>query len=111
RVCRQGPADPSRAVGPWAVLAALLRCRGAGDMSRRALGRARPGGGEARGDARPRTLRVAVRRGGRAHPVHVGRPLDHDALDEPPDLPTAHVVLIASSAELGGGVAWSGAQA
>ena len=38
---------------------------------------------------------VAGRRDGRAHPLHVGRPARHDALDEPADLPAAHVVLLA----------------
>ncbi len=93
RVRRQGSADAPRARGARAVLAPLLRRGRARDVPRGALGRDRRGGRGARGDAGAGALVVARGCDRRADPVHVRRAPRHDALDEPADLPAAHVVL------------------
>ena len=98
RLRGQGSADAPRPRGARSVLATLLRRRRARVVSGSAVGRARRCGRGAREDAGPRPLVVARRRDRRANPVHVRSAPGHDALDESPDVPAAHVVQISSAA-------------
>ncbi len=93
RVRRQGPEIAARPAGASPVLAALLRSRGPRHLPRRPLGSNRRRSRRARELTGPGAVRLARRRSARAHPFHVGRAAGHDAVDEPPYLPAAHVVL------------------
>ena len=92
RLRRQGPALAARAAGEGRVLDALLRQRRPRRVPRLAVGRTRRGRHRARRRPGRRPGRVARGRDRGADQVHLGDPLDDDALDEPADLPAGRLV-------------------